>query len=212
MLEINDLAEVVADAIKDATAPLIQRIAELEAKAAAIPERGEKGEPGEPGQSVDMAEVQNSIEQAVESAIKALPAPKDGSDGKDGVGLVNALRDETGALVLVMSDGSTKNLGQINGKDGETFTLDDFDVVPIDERTITMGFTKGELKHTFELEFPVTIYRGVYNEKETYARGDVVTWGGSAWHCDEAKEIKPGAPDSGWRLMVKAGRPGKDGK
>lgn len=173
MLEINDLAEVFADAIKDATAPLIQRIAELE------------------------------------SAIKDIPAPK---DGKDGVGLVNALRDETGALVLVMSDGSTKNLGQIDGKDGETFTLDDFDIVPIDERTITMGFTKGELKHTFELEFPVTIYRGVYNEKETYVRGDVVTWGGSAWHCDEAKGIKPGAPDSGWRLMVKAGRPGKDGK
>ena len=174
MLEINDLAEVFADAIKDATAPLIKRIAELEAKSVAMPERG-----------------------------------------KDGVGLADALKDADGNLVLVMTDGSTKNLGRVdgeNGKDGETFTLDDFDIVPIDERTITMGFTKGELKHTFELEFPVTIYRGVYNEKETYARGDVVTWGGSAWHCDEAKEIKPGAPDSGWRLMVKAGRPGKDGK
>lgn len=212
MLEINDLAEVVADAIKDATAPLIQRIAELEAKAAAIPERGEKGEPGEPGQSVDMAEVQNSIEQAVESAIKALPAPKDGSDGKDGVGLVNALRDETGALVLVMSDGSTKNLGQINGKDGETFTLDDFDVVALDERTIKMSFTKGDIMHSFELEFPIPLYDGTYDQEKGYRRGDMATWGGSVWHCDEPKGLKPGTPDSGWTLAVKAGRPGKDGK
>lgn len=171
MLNIDDVAEVIAGAVKEATQPLLARIDALEKRA---------------------------------------PEP-----GKDGIGIADAMKDEQGNLVLIMSDGRTKSLGRINGedgKDGEAFTLDDFDIVPIDERTITMGFTKGELKHTFELEFPVAIYRGVYKDSETYSRGDIVTWGGSSWHCDEAKNIKPGAPDSGWRLMVKAGRPGKDAK
>jgi hypothetical protein len=38
----------------------------------------------------------------------------------------------------------------------------------------------------------------------------MVSWGGSVWHCDEAKGLKPDAPDSGWTLAVKRGRDGKD--
>lgn len=63
---------------------------------------------------------------------------------------------------------------------------------------------------TFSL--PVLIYRDIFKDGTEYERGDVVTWGGSAWHCQvDSTKAKPGnSPD--WKLMVKEGRAGKDGK
>jgi hypothetical protein len=60
---------------------------------------------------------------------------------------------------------------------------------------------------------PAMIYRGIYSPDSEYEQGDVVTWGGSAWHCQAEKTAKaPGDESGGWKLMVKEGRRGKDGK
>lgn len=232
-------------ALLDANAALTARVVQLEERELLLPEKGEPGEPGQPGASVDMEavaamvaeaaaalppaekgepgadadmeEIAARIEASVKSALEALPVPKDGEPGQDGLGLANALIDRDGALVVTFTDGSTKNLGPVvgkdgeNGKDGHTFTLDDFDIVPLDERTVQMGFTHGGVKHSFELAIPAVIYRGVWREGETYQRGDVATWGGSMWHCD--KDDCTAKPDGGeWTLSVKKGRDGKDAK
>jgi len=49
---------------------------------------------------------------------------------------------------------------------------------------------------------------------KSYDPGDLVTWAGSTWHCDEATTSKPGeyAGAKNWTLMVKRGRDGKDAK
>jgi hypothetical protein len=153
---------------------------------------------------------------------------KDGRDGTDGLGLAGALIDHEGQLVLTMTDGSVKSLGIIMGKDGrdgdagepgkdgrDGFSLDDFDVAPAgDGRTVVLSFTRGEITEQFEVKFPVPIYRGVWREKDEagnkleYSPGDLVTWGGSLWHCDEKTGEKPDA--GSWRLAVKKGRDGKD--
>ncbi|TIN38835.1 MAG: hypothetical protein E5Y10_24960 [Mesorhizobium sp.] len=55
---------------------------------------------------------------------------------------------------------------------------------------------------------PAISYRGVFQETSTYRPGEVVTFGGSAWHCNaETTGVKPGgrAPTI-WTLMVKRGR------
>jgi hypothetical protein len=41
-------------------------------------------------------------------------------------------------------------------------------------------------------------------------RGDVVTFGGSMWHCNAATEEKPGDGSAAWTLAAKRGRDGKD--
>lgn len=165
----------------------------------------------------DMDAIEKMIRQNVAEVVASQPPPQ---PGKDGVGLSDALIDKDGNLVLTMTDGRIRELGRVIGKDGKdgapgkdghTFTLDDFDVEPLDERSIIIGFTHGDTKHSFELEFPIPIYRHVWKDGETYARGDLVTWGGSLWHCDEHKGLKPDAPESGWTLAVKRGRDGKDG-
>jgi hypothetical protein len=56
-------------------------------------------------------------------------------------------------------------------------------------------------------------YKGVWDASEVYERGHFVTRAGSIWHCerDHNRGILPGAGD-GWRLAVKKGSDGKDGK
>lgn len=156
------------------------------------------------GRDCDMAEVERMLTDRVAAAVAALPAPK------DGVGLASAFKDHAGHLVLTMTDGSTRDLGRIDGKDGETFTLDDFDIVPIDERSIKLCFHRGEVMHSFELSFPVVLDRGVWSDGKAYEQGDAVTWAGSLWIAQRATPGKPDTADGGWRLAVKRGRDGKD--
>ena len=155
--------------------------------------------------------------KALEEKVQELEAAPKGAVSicgcKDGVGLADALIDKNGELVLTMTDGRTKSLGSVigrdgeNGRDGESLTLDDFAIEPVDERTVRLSFTKGTIAETFDLKFPVAIYRGVYQSGLEYEPGDMTTWAGSVWHCDEKTTDKPS--EGPWRLAVKKGRDGR---
>ena len=151
-----------------------------------------------------------------------------GLDGKDGVGLAGAVIDRSGALVFTLSVGSQRELGQVIGKDGapgsdgndgeagkdgvDGLGFEDMDLTFDGERKLIATFTRGEVSKAVEIEFPVTIHRGVYKADATYARGDCVTWAGSSWIAqrDTNPGEKPEASDA-WLLSVKRGRDGKDG-
>ena len=49
-------------------------------------------------------------------------------------------------------------------------------------------------------------YQGSWMSGKSYARGQVVNYDGSLWLALCGTERKPGTTDSGWRLVVKAGR------
>lgn len=215
MLDLDSIADVVAGAVREVTAPLIaenkamaERIEILEKREFPI---AIKGDPGE----VDMQFVRAILADLVEAALATQPIPQ---DGQDGTGLADALIDRDGNLVLTLTDGRTKSLGRVVGADGEngeagrTFTLDDFDIVQgEDDRTFKFCFTQGDEMHSFEFAFPVVLDRGVWKEG-TYQHGDAVTWAGSFWIAQRATDAKPDSPDSGWRLAVKRGRDGKDAR
>jgi hypothetical protein len=166
----QQMVEIVRGHVERVTAPLLERIAEVEAREIPLPDEAavaervlasipppEKGDPGEidmeavrdliaaaakseaaeqvaalastlpapekgdPGDSVDMAEVSVLIESAVKSAVAAIPLPKNGEPGNDGPGFVDALIDASGALVLTRTDGTTKELHGVKGRDGIGF-------------------------------------------------------------------------------------------
>lgn len=192
-----EMTEIVKGYVDRATAPLLQRIETLEKR------QPEKGEKGEPGQSIR---------------------------GETGVGVAGALIDRSGVLILTLSDGTQRDLGPVMGKDGldgangadglpgepgtpgkDGFSLTDFDVsAGADARSIIWSFEQGEQRFEVEMKHPIPIYRGVFKDGADYEPGDMVTWGGSVWHCDEKTTAKP---DVGpWRLSVKKGRDGKDAK
>ena len=219
MFEIDDIADVVAEAVREATAPLAKRIAELEARPVVKAMQGERGEKGDPGE-VDMDAVKALVDEAV-AAIE-MPEPIPGPAGPQGE---KGERGEPGPQGETGRDGRDGAAGRdgekgmdgkdgrdgIDGKDGESLTLDDFDVTQVDERCLEFGFTKGDTTYSFEIEFPVAIYRGVYENEREYAKGDMVTWAGSLWHANEATASKPGS-DGPWQLAAKKGRDGRDAK
>lgn len=55
-------------------------------------------------------------------------------------------------------------------------------------------------------------FQGVFTQGKAYEPGDVATWDGSSWHCNEPTTGKPGDGSKGWTLMVKRGRDGRDAK
>lgn len=115
-------------------------------------------------------------------ALVAGPAGRDGKDGLDG---------KAGADGL--------------GFDDLTATFDG-------HRTITLAWSRGATVKTFPIVLPFQKYTGVYVEGKAYAAGDVVTAGGSQWHCNEDTAAAPREGTKAWTLAVKRGRDGKDGK
>lgn len=178
--------------------------------------------------------------QKLDAAIKSLPVPKDGRDGApgkdgkdgekgaDGAGIADLLTDRNGALVATFSDGRMKNLGVIVGKDGrdgkdgekgvpgqdgrDGLGFDDLAVEYDGEKTITLKMQRGDVVKEANIVLPINIDRGIFKEGQTYTAGDSVTWGGSYWIAKRDTGAKPDSSDSGWRLAVKKGRDGKDGR
>ncbi|MET3899678.1 hypothetical protein ABIB57_003640 [Devosia sp. UYZn731] len=163
------------------------------------------------------AAVKQYVDKAVADAVRRVDAIEQRGVP---VSVTSAIIDRDGALVLTHSDGSTKSLGVVVGKDGVDATgkdglgFDDLTVEHDGERTMTLRFAKGDTVKEFPITMPVVIDRGVWVEAkaEGYAKGDGVTWAGSFWISQ--KDDNADKPDGGdgWRLSVKRGRDGKPGK
>lgn len=185
-----------------------------------------KPKDGDPGKSLTIDDVRPLVESAVEKAVSALPKPE---PGKDGVGAAGAMISREGHLVLTLTDGTTRDLGLVVGKDADMQAIhsdidarfkalprpedgkdglgfDDLDLVETDEG-LELRFVRGDQVKAFPL--PVVLDRGVYKEGSAYLKGAGVTWGGSFWIAQKDTEEKPGT-GSGWRLAVKKGRDGKE--
>lgn len=101
----------------------------------------------------------------------------------------------------------------LDGKDGaDGLGFDDLAVDFDHDRTLSLTFQRGLQKKTFPVVLPYLKHQGIYQDGRTYEFGDVVTWAGSQWHCNDTTTAKPGEGAKAWTLVVKRGRDGKDGK
>ncbi|MDB5681465.1 MAG: Phage portal protein [Sphingomonas bacterium] len=174
------------------------------------------------GASVTIEDVRPLINDEIARAVEQLPVPR------DGVGMAGALIDRAGALVVTLTDGSTRELGPVVGKDADMdalvravgeaaaalpvpkdgadgFGFDDMALEHDGERGFVLRFVKGDRTKDFRFKLPVMIDRGVYKEGAAYDRGDAVTWGGSIWVAQRDTTEKPERNED-WRLAVKRGR------
>ncbi len=131
---------------------------------------GMAGQNGRDGQSLSATDVAPLIADEVQKAIALVPMAK---DGKDGVGMLGALIDRAGQLVVTLSDGTTKQLGVVvgqdvdmgevtrlivervaalpvkegapgkDGRDGQHGTIDNIKAVYDGERTLTLSAKDG---------------------------------------------------------------------
>lgn len=101
----------------------------------------------------------------------------------------------------------------VNGKDGvDGLGFDDVTAEFDGDRTVLVKFVRGLQVKSFPIVLPFQRYQGVFIEGKAYQPGDVVTWGGSMWHCNADTSAKPGDGAKEWQLCVKRGRDGNDGR
>lgn len=210
MFDPEAFGQAMGEAILKAVAPLKADIETLRAQLKELSERqptvihGKDGAPGKDGKSVTTEDVAPIIRAEVEKAVAAIPAPKDGKDGKDGVGLAGAMVSREGHLIVTLSNGEAKDLGQVCGRDGADFT--EFSVEYDGERTLTIKGKGGDIKK----RLPVPVWKGYWRQGMAFEKDDVVTYDGNAWIALKDTSECPG-PDKkeDWRLFVRRGRDGE---
>ncbi len=228
----QQVAELIREQVARATAPLIERLATLEARPepkdgtsvtvedvlptllAAIP----APIAGEPGTSVQLDQVLAAITPRVDEAIAALPVPKDGvSVSLDDVkGLIES---NMAVAPPALGNNEIGTLGRAldrmpTPKDGRDATsLEDIDLVLAEDgRTLVVRFLAGDVAREKSIRLATILDRGVFKRGDTYEPGDAVSWGGALWIAqtktgDSPDDSRDGTP---WRLAVKKGRDGKD--
>lgn len=146
------------------------------------------------------------IDAIVTRAASLIPVPKDGRDGVDG---------KDGAPGKDGIDGKDGTPGQngtpgergadgINGRDGKDGIATREEIDSLVEQRVEARFAEVQVRSFAD------IYQGTYSEKETYRRGVTATWDGSLWMSERETNKQPGTTDSGWKLITKRGRDGRD--
>lgn len=197
---IEDVRPILSEALESFHAEMR---ASIDAAIKSIP-TPKDGKDGQDGKSVTTEDVAPIIRAEVEKAVAAIPAPKDGKDGKDGVGLAGAMVSREGHLIVTLTNGEAKDLGQVCGRDGADFT--EFSVEYDGERTLTIKGKGGDIKK----RLPVPVWKGYWRQGMAFEKDDVVTYDGNAWIALKDTSECPG-PDKkeDWRLFVRRGRDGE---
>lgn len=200
MFDPEKFGEAMGQAIRDATAPLIERIKELETRLK------------------EPLAVKDFIRDEVGKAVSHLVV-KDGEPGQkgaDGLGLAGAMIDRDGALLITLTNGEVKNLGPVvgrNGTDGKDgLSLDGFDLeyLPESHEINVKAVCNGRTK---ELRYPAGGIRpaGYWREGTKAVPGEAWVNGGSLWICMKGTEAKPATNSDAWIIAARAGRDGERG-
>lgn len=186
--------EALAALILKALQPLIDKAESELRERVDLQVRSIKIEPGEPGRDAALIDPLPSIDEA-----------KSYSRG--------TWASHRGGLILATRQTEAVTDGDLPAA-GWKVVVEGLAIPPLflqgdDPRTITATcmLTSG-VKAVTEFRVPMMVYCGVWKEGE-HDQGDVVTLAGSAWHCQEKTQDRPGT-STAWKLMVKSGRDGKD--
>lgn len=233
MLDPVEFGKAMAAIVNEATAPLVKRIEELEAR------QRDPGDPAPPVE-IDVSDVvkellaSDGIRQLVglevESFLTENPPPpgKDGKDGDKGdpgePGKSVTLDDVSVFLEAAVAkhvldferragEKLDKAIERIpvpkDGRDGVDLTelSVDFD----GERTVTVKGRTG----TVTKRVPVPLWRGYWSPGVVAEKGDILTHNGTAYIAvvDNPKcEPGVGKYDHEWKVFARKGRDGKDGR
>src|SRR6202000_97093 len=96
-----------------------------------------------------------------------------------------------------------------DGTDGVNF--DEMEATYDGERTITLSFSRGDVRKQFPIKIQNLIHRGVFKHSMKYEQGDCVTWDGCTWVARGDIEKGKSFNKDEWQLIVKRGTDGKDG-
>jgi hypothetical protein len=203
MFDPDAFGAAMGELVKEAVAPLQARIVALEKQLSEKPD-----------------------DYSIEDVVKSLPPIKDaergekgekGDSGPSGVGLAGAMIDRDGGLVITLSNGEVKTLGQVVGKDGKDgvdgIGLDSFEMeyLPEEHEISVKASCQGRTK---ELRYPAGGIRpaGYWREGTKAKSGEAWVQDGSLWIAIKDTGTKPATNDEGWIIAARKGRDGERGQ
>ena len=195
MLDHVEFGKSMAAIVKEAQAPLLKRIEQLEARQL---ERGEKGDPGKDGASVSVADVAPMIADLVAKAVAEIPPPKDGVDGKDGADGASVSAADVATMVdSVVAEYIAQLPPPVNGVDGK----DGKDADPIDVKEVVAELLSGdEIKTLVDLHVSAALPEAVAKHFDA----------NPVQHGKDGRDGKDGEPGPRGSDGAK-GDPGRDG-
>ena len=153
---------------------------------------------------------------------REVPVPRDGTDGEDGrdafeldvLPAIDFTRNYPRGTVAQHQGGLWRAFANTQGAHGWACIVDGINAISVtrdNERGFTVRIVRSsDTTEATSFVMPVLIYRGVYQTGHVYEEGDVCTWAGSLWHCNEPTDSKPDTEGQAWTLAAKRGRDGKD--
>lgn len=204
-------------------------------KAIELPKDGKDGADGADGASVTIEDIVPLIEQSLPSedfilelvskAVSEIKLPEDGKNGVDGVDGRDAVAIEILPTIDLEKSYPRGSYAKYNNGLWRAFEttfelrgwecivagVNDVKITAIGDKDFEL-VVEDSIGKEFKKEFklPIMLYKNVYQDSGTYEAGNVVTFGGSAWHSNvDENKSKPGT-NSDWSLCVKKGRDYKE--
>lgn len=221
MIDPVEFGKQIGVMVREATAPLLKRIEQLEQALEAT-------------ETLDVADVvahllkTDQLQTLVDLQSSASIGKyfeenpvHHGKDGADGVGLAGAIINRAGELVVTKTNGDSVNLGVVIGTDGkhgdhgkdglDGLGFDDADVSYDGERSFKMTWQRGEQVKTKTFIVPTVIDRGYWREGTEAKTGDAMTHDGTLWIALRDTKAKPARESEDWRIGARKGRDGVQG-
>lgn len=230
---LRAVAEFIGERIALIIAPLQQRILQLEE---ALSHGSDRADTADEREHLSVDDLHVFIRDHVQTALAQLPVPA------VPVHVVGGFIDRDGDLYLSLSNGESKKMGCVIGRDGKDIDADAvrqtvkalFDAMekPKDGKDGRDGVGFDDLRvyqrddderkvmlcfERGEVKKEFQLYFGypLYQDiwcDGQYRRNDCVTLEGSVFMATQATTTKPGMPGCDWKLIVKRGREGERGK
>lgn len=141
-----------------------------------------------------------------------------GEKGADGLDVKDLFRADGGRLMAVMSDGTTKDLGQFVGKDGEAgkdgrdgLGFEDV-AAAVEDGFGVLKFKRGDLEQAVRFPLPTMKHIGFWQTGMSAKATETTTHDGSLWIALRDTKETPGYKSADWQLAARKGRDGADGK
>ena len=174
-------------------------------------------------ETVTIEQAQKMVDEAVTKAVAAIQLPRDGKDGEDGrdavaleiLPAIDEAKSYPRNTYAIHKGGLFRTFEKSEAMRGWECLVEgvaeiNFEQINAREFSVNISKSSGAVVE-HKARIPVPVYKGVYREDDTHEQGDMVTWAGAVWHCEEPTTEKPGEGAKGWRLAVKRGRDGKNG-
>ena len=160
------------------------------------------------------------IESIVKRVVELVPKPE---NGKDAVIDYDKLAEGVRAILAPMVTAEVSKIPAVdlhevairaaalvpapkNGEDGADGVATREEIEELVERKLEARYSEIQVRTIADS------YQDVYKHGQTYNRGVLATWDGSLWLSLRDTDRQPGTTDSGWKLVTKKGRDGRDAR